>query len=251
MKEKERDGNFHKILNGTYTYYQEGRTYSEEAFRVYKELDKDFLIFESETMTRLHTGELLKLEVEYILNNKYLPEEVILKKTIGKTLVNERFLCNWKDHHLTYSIVTPEGRKVQKKEMSGLYHISTPTACLSLVCIYSRNMNIYGRTRYVYAVSQNNWKFEKPIDEEDFYLELANNDPIPFTLKGKSLSGKQYKMYKHDSADCVDENPVVFYASKYYGIPYLVQIGEDIRIEINHLNYDKPVNFDDAGMPIE
>jgi hypothetical protein len=248
--EKKRKGNFHKLINGTYTYYNKGKTYSEESFRVFMEVEEKFHIFESETMTRLHTGELLKLEVEYVLNKKHLPETVTLKKTIGKTLVREVFNCNWTNHFLSYEIHTPQGLRRQKKEMSGLYHISTPTACLSLICTFSRNMNLYGRTRYVYAVSNNTWEFKQPMTEEDFYIELASNDPIPFSLKGKSMSGKKYQMYKHDSSDNINEEPVIFYASKYLGIPYLVQIGEDIRIEINNLNYKEPSKFDDNGMPV-
>jgi hypothetical protein len=242
--------NFHKLINGTYTYYQEGKAYSEESFRVFHELDENYHVFETETMTRLHTGELLKLEVEYQVNQKFLPEVVTLKKTIGKTLVREVFTCNWTDHYLLYEIVTPDGVKKQKKEISGLYQISTPTVGLSLICTHGRKMNLYGRTRYVFVVSNNNWKYETPIEENDVYLELASNDPIPFTLKGKNLSGKKYNMYKHDSSDCFDEDPVVFYASKYFSIPYLVEIGDDIRIEVNNLSYNEPVNYNENGNKI-
>src|SRR6478609_1004657 len=88
--------NINILLEGSYFYFERGTNYSQENFKFIQLSDtKNFQVL-SEVLSRIETGEFLKINVLYEMTPQFLPLHVRIEKSIGNNYALEDFKC---DHH--------------------------------------------------------------------------------------------------------------------------------------------------------
>jgi hypothetical protein len=232
---KLKDPDYSKIVEGNYTYYQDDKPYSEESFIVYQHPDNDSYLFMTEVISRLESGELLRINTSYELSSSYIPIDVVVEKRVGTKIVTETYKYVRIDHKVTYVFSSDEENKGMDKDVPGNFSISTPSFSTSTLCLLQRSLNALGRTKYNMLLSPNDWSVKGKITDDGVYFEQKASGNQKLMVKGKELEGKIYRMYKYDITENKKEDPIEFFCSKHFNIPYQVLIPGGVRIEVNKL----------------
>ena len=238
---------YSKIAEGNYSYYLDEKPYSEETFLVYKHPDNETYLFLTEVISRLESGELLRINTSYELSPQYVPLEVIVTKMVGTTTVTETYRYMRVDHKINYLFHSESENKGMDKDVAGNFSISTPAFATSTLCLLQRSLNALGRTKYNMILTPNDWSVKGPLFDEGVYFEQKASGYQKKTIKGKELEGKVYNMFKHDITDNKKEDPLEFFCSKHFNIPYQIKIPGGIRIEINKLKRFDLAVLEDEG----
>lgn len=241
--------NYTKLFDGSYTYFQNNRPYSEELFKVYKHIVEPNILFQSEIITRLPTGELLKILCYYEVDAKWQPLIVSIKKSVGIRSVTETFESDHLRNKLTYTFKNNSHQKKVEKDMLGSYQISTPSFATALMSAQYKNVTSLGRSRYSMIVSENDWDLIGTFKEKTIYLQAASTDKTTINLNDNNLEAKKILLYEFDAHENVNEEAVTFFASRHMNIPYLIQIGKNTKIQINFFKKTSH-DYDDNGLPI-
>ncbi len=224
-----------KLFEGQYRYLNDGQEYSQEIFSVQKDLDTKTLVYESEILSRVATGEFLKIRTEYEVNSLWNPVSVEVTKSLGNSFTKETYELDSSSHTLSYVFNTGEERNKIDRNVSGKFHISTPAFLTSLLFTMQKRYNSVSRNQYYTLVSHNEWEFEGPPEDRFIYLEYKTMDGEELKVNNQGLSCTKCFLYEHDSIKNIKETPAVYYLSKHIGIPYKVEMGNGYEIIIENL----------------
>lgn len=223
------------ILEGSYLYYEHDTNYAQEDFKLVHISDLAQFHMHAEILSRIKTGEFLKMIVRYEMTNHFIPFLVHIEKSIGNKFVQETFRCDLNAQEVYYTFQTPKGKHEFKKPYSSKHYLTSPAFSTSALWTLSKKMDVTGRTAVTLVSSPNEWTYEGPPQDRVIYTEYKNREMEDYRLNNAQLSAAHLCLYENDlSASTVGEVPANIYLSKYFGIPYQFVQG-DTKINIKSL----------------
>lgn len=222
------------ILEGSYLYYQKDVHYSQENFKLVHIPEAQSYYLYAEILSRIETGEFLKILVKYEMNNHLMPFAARIEKSIGKKYALETYKLDLTSLEMNYIFQTPEHTQEFKKNISAKHYLTSPAFCTSAIFTLTKKFDATGRTPIVLIGSENNWTYQNPPSEKIIHAEFKSRDMSDFKLQGNQLSASLLSLYEYDSSHPTLEEPVDIYLSKHYAIPYQLIHGEQ-KIVIKQL----------------
>ncbi|MBF0298066.1 MAG: hypothetical protein HQK51_05060 [Oligoflexia bacterium] len=235
-KQYQGNENIHLIIKGAFEYIHNDRVFSEENFLVFRNTKDNSIIFDSELLTRLDTGEFLKVYVNYQINKDWVPIDVVIDKQAGKQVAQERFKMDIKRNVLSYQFAINKDKKEFKIQVPPKFQISTINTVTSFAFISSKKYDPTGKNFYNVLVSDNILDYRTPPKMNYVLMERIGTSIQKLKIKDKTLKAMLYKVYSQDGFDNQTEPPITIWVSKYYSIPYLIEAHNDTKIQIKFLN---------------
>lgn len=225
-----------KILEGKYFYFKDEVQYSEELFTIYKETKpQGNFIFSSEILSRVSTGEFLKIQVDYELSHQFEPFRIRTKRALGNKQSTEYYRLNSKTKNLTYNFEGLNGKHQFDKIVNGKFHVATPAFLTSALMTQIKKMDSIQRTPYTIVSNNNLWTYEHEFFESEVIIELKSLDQIELNINGNNLSATHCTISDSDTTENEQATTSDFFLSKYFNIPYKAILPEGIEIKIDHL----------------
>jgi len=225
-----------KIVEGKYNYYQHDQVYCEEHFKVFRqEASTGNFNFNAELMSRVDTGEFLKVFVDYELTHNFEPVNLRIKRTLGAHKSTERFTVDLKDKKIHYVFNGKEGMHESETAISGRFHIAAPAFSTSMLMSEAKKIDPVHRTPYNIISSENIWEYKEPFKESTLYVELMSLEPVTINLHDNELQATLCNIYEEDKIKNPNAEGYPVYISKHYQIPYKAEFANGIRIEVQNL----------------
>lgn len=222
------------ILEGSYLYYQKDINFSQENFKLVHQPDAQFYFFHAEILSRIETGEFLKIIVRYEMNNHFMPYFVRIEKSIGNKYALETYKLDLNNMEMVYNFQNSHTSQEYKRTVSAKHYLTSPALCTAAVFTLTRKFDATGRTPVVVISADNDWEYAGPPTEKVLFSEFKSREMSDFQLNGSTLSAAHLCLYEHDSSQPGLEDPVNFYLSKHYAVPYKMEHGEH-RVVIKNL----------------
>lgn len=223
------------MVEGSYFYFQKEVNYSQENFRFLQYKDQQSYCMQSEILSRIETGEFLKIKIQYDLNSHMVPHLIKVEKTIGSKQASETIRMDFSTQELFYTFVDTDGQEHEfKRAVNSKHYIVSPAFATSTMFLLSKKLDALGRTPVVLISSANEWSYEGPPSEKVIYAEMKTREMENFKINNNELVASHLCMYEFDSTHTMMEQPVNFYISKHYSIPYQMTHG-DQKIVIKNL----------------
>lgn len=221
-----------KLLDGKYLYFKDGAQYSEEVFKITKE-DKSQgnYTFSSEILSRVATGEFLKVYVDYEVSHQFDPLNVRIKRSLGKRKSTERYILDPKERNLYYSFDGADGHNEMENVIAPKAHIATPAFLTAALMTKIKRLDSTQVTQYAIITSQNLWSYEAPFTEGQVYVDLKSLDPVELELNGNKISATHCTMFEGEK----NEFETDFFLSKYFNIPYQAKFPNGIEVRVDKL----------------
>ena len=156
--DKKKSSNFKRLYRGAFVYTSNGDHYTEETFEVFKEKKDLNLHYDSESLTRVTTGEMLKIKVNFVVNKEWNPVEVNINKTLGPNSVDEIFTYNARKNTLRYSFRSLHDKKDEEISTPPKFHILTPATASSMLFINSKKIDQTSKNYFHMVYSPNMWR---------------------------------------------------------------------------------------------
>lgn len=222
------------LLDGTYVYLEKDASYAQENFKLVKYPDDQSFHIYSEILSRVESGEFLKIMVKYEMDHHYLPTVVQVEKSIGNKYCLETFVVEHQAQKLSYVFQTPQGQQEFARPFNAKHHLTTPAFATSTLFTLSKKFDPAGRTGITLVTSNNEWTYEAPPQDKMIFGEFKNREMLDFQLNGTKLSASHLLLHEQDSSEYSADPPVEIFISKHYGIPYQMVHG-DKKIAIKNL----------------
>ena len=231
-----------KIYRGAYTYFSENNQYAEETFEVFRDKKDLSLNFKSQILSRVATGELLKIDVDYTIGKDWMPRTVNLIRTLGKQNIQELFFYDHTKNLISYRFIDGEGKETTKTTSTPpRFHINTPATCSNFLFLMTKKFDINGKNTYTVYSSINQW--EPTHDLKQHTLTLFRNGPAsdPMLIGKTVLQGDEYFMELDDhhqsEEDVAKPQPLSIYLSKYVTIPYVIEDpNTKLKVQVKYFN---------------
>ncbi len=223
------------LFEGSYFYFQKESNYSQENFQLIQAKDQESYWIRSEILSRIETGEFLKIKVHYDLNNHFIPNHVKIEKSIGNKYACETFLMDLASQELHYTFLDSNQQLHEyKRPISSKHFVSSPAFATSVTFLLSKKLDALGRTPIVLVSSTNDWTYEGPPTEKVIYAEMKTREMQDFKINNSTLMASHLCLYEFDSSHTIVEQPVNIYISKHFSLPYQMTQG-DQKIVIKNL----------------
>lgn len=222
------------ILEGTYQYYAKEVNYSHENFKLVHVPEEQSYHIYAEILSRIETGEFLKILVRYEMNTHFVPEFVRIEKSIGNKYAQETYEIDSTNLELKYVFQNSQSTQEFKRAISAKHYITSPAVSTSAIFSLSKKFDATGRTPVILIGSDNEWTYAGPPTEKLVYADFKSRDLSDFKLRGNLLSASLLCLYEFDASQAAQEEPVELYLSKHYSVPYKLSQG-DLKVEISKL----------------
>lgn len=222
------------LLEGSYLYYEKQLNYSQENFKLVHFLDNQTYHIYSEILSRIETGEFLKVIVRFEMNNQFHPIFVRIEKSLGNRYAQETFKADLSTQELLYTFQNSKSTQEFKKSFSAKHYLTSPAFATSAVFSLTKKFDPTGRTPATFLGSTNDWEYEKPPEEKVVFAEYKTREILDFKINNAPLSAGHLCLYEFDSSSSTVETPVELFVSKHYAIPYQLLQG-DQKIVIKNL----------------
>jgi hypothetical protein len=226
-----------KILEGRYLYLKNSQQYSEENFTLERE-DKNNgnYTFTAEILSRVSTGEFLKVMIDYEVTHQFEPLNIRIKRMLGQNQSTERYSLDSKEKILSYSFDGRNGHYEFEKSMTGRFHISTPAFCTSTLMTLFKKIDPVQRTAYNVISSSNIWDYNTPFHEHTIWMELKSPTPVELTINNKELQANLVHVIEDENGQPKQGKDFsIFYLSKNFNLPYKATFGEDVEVVVDKL----------------
>jgi len=221
------------ILEGSYQYFQKDVNYSQENFKLIHAPETKNYYISAEILSRIETGEFLKVMVRFEMNGHFNPIFVRIEKILGSQYSQETFNFDLIAQELKYTFKNSISSQDFTRSLSTKHYLGSPAFSTSAIFTLTKKLDATSRTPIPLINSQNDWIYESPPQEKVIYAELKAKDVLDFKLNNTPLSASHLCLYEFNEASSSD-NPVDIYVSKHYAIPYQLIHG-DQRIVIKNL----------------
>jgi len=222
------------ILEGSYLYFQKEVNYSQENFKLVNFPETQSYHVYSEILSRVETGEFLKVLVRYEMDNHFHPTFVRTEKSLGNRYALETLRFDASRQELYYTFQNSKDTQEFKRNLSSMHYLSSPAFATSAIFSLTRKLDANGRTSVTMVGSNNEWSYERPPEEKVIYAEFTTRDLPDFKLNNTPLSASHLCLYELDTSSPTVEAPVEIFVSKHYAIPYQMIHG-DQKIVIKNL----------------
>lgn len=229
------------LLEGSYLYFNKDVNYSQENFKLLYLPDVQQYHVNAEILSRLETGEFLKVIVNYEMNQLFLAQLVRIEKTIGNKYAQELYEINTTNQELTYHFKTSETSQEFKRSVNSRHYLTSPAFSTAGLFLQTKKFNSAGRTPIVFLSSNNDWTYQGPPTEKIVFAEFKSREVPDFKLNGNILAASLLCLHEFDSThpQSADEIPVDLFISKHYSLPYQLIQG-DQKIIIKNLKRTAP-----------
>lgn len=221
-------------MEGSYLYYQNGTNYSQENFKLLFYPEQQNYQISAEVLSRIETGEFLKILVRYEMNQHYVPYFVRIEKSIGNKYAQEVYKVDLSNLELSYTFQNSQMTQEFGRTIGAKHYLTAPAVSTSGLFTLSKKFDVTGRTPITLISSDNDWTYKAPPVEKVIFAEFKTREMQDYKLNNNSLSASHLCLYEFDTSNAGAEQPVNIYLSKHYAIPYELTHG-DQRIVIKHL----------------
>lgn len=222
------------LLEGSYLYFDNETNYAQENFKLIQVPDLAQFHMHAEILSRIETGEFLKIIVRYEMTNHFIPFLMHIEKSIGNKFVQESFRCDLHSQELYYTFQSASVKQELKKQHSSKHYLTSPAFSTSALWSLSKKMDPTGRTAITLVNSPNEWSYVGPPQDQIIYAEFITREMDDYKLNNTPLQAAHLCLYEHDSSATTGELPVNIYLSKHFSIPYQLVQGTS-RIDIKSL----------------
>lgn len=223
------------LLEGSYLYFHKEVNYSQENFKLAAILETGEFHIYSEILSRLETGEFLKIVVRYEMNHNYMPLLVRVEKSISNKFALESFSVDYATQTLNYIFQDAQGTKDFTKPYNTKHYLTSPAFATAAIFTLSKRFDATGRTPVTLISTSNEWKYESPPAEKLIYADYKSRETSDFSINNQSLSASHLLLFESESSPVSSsEAPVELFISKHYSIPYQLIHG-DQKIIIKQL----------------
>lgn len=220
------------LVEGEYDYLNKNQLYCQESFKLVKSSETDHHVLFSEIFSRVDTGELLKVNVRYEMNQYFYPVHVKISRAIGKKFAQEIFDLdvsaqtlhyNFKNDSMSQDFIMPAANK---------HYIASPAFATTALFTLTKKFDSTGRTAVAIISSDNIWSYEGPPMDRVIYADFKTHELSDYKLNHTELSAMLLHLYKGDSTGIYHDEPVQLYLSKHYNLPYqLIQGDQQIVVK--------------------
>lgn len=225
-----------KIFRGSYSYTRNENIYGEETFDVFRDRKDHTTTFQSQLISRVATGELLNINVDYTVNKDFIPQKVIIDRTLGEEKVTEIFLFDSRATRIHYSFISKAGEERVVLPSSPKFHIATPAMSTCMLFLRSKKFENTGRNYYSTLVSKNLWTYEEEPTFKNIMVQRQSTSTENLTVEGNTLQSVQYKIQEQVEGEPDTEESLRIWLSQHITIPYLIKTPEGTKIQIKYLN---------------
>jgi hypothetical protein len=233
------------ILRGEYEYLSHKKVYSQENFFVLKNAKDSSLIFDSEVLTRLDSGEFLKVYLTYQVNKTWVPIDVFIEKKVGKQVSQEKYKMDIKKNVLTYQFIMNNEIKECRLQVPPKYQIATYNSVTSFLFISSKKYDPTGKNYHNILVTNNLLTYLAPPQMNYIVLERVSTTPQNIKLNDKSVKATIYNVFSQSGHEKKNEDPLAVSISRHMSIPYLIDAPKNIKVQIKFLNEVDANNMED------
>lgn len=247
IEEKQKNSDFKRLYRGAYDYVSNGESYTEEKFEVFKEKRTFENHYESEILTRISTGQIFKVSVSFVVNKAWLPQSIIINRTLGNNFVKEHFDYNTRRNSLRYTYESPHTKNSEKIITPPRFTIQSPAAACSMSFISSKKIDQTAENFYYTFISPNSSLYKGKITNKNVILKRAKLGAVSMIPLGDStVSATEYLIYD-DTQDAEQPKVMHAYISKHLNIPYKLAFDENNYIQIKYLNDFTDSEADDSS----
>lgn len=222
------------LLEGSYHYFSGEDQYCQENFKFIQNIETQSYQIHSEILTRIESGEFLKVLVTYEMNQSFLPVMSRIERSLGKHYSHELYKLDVTSHELHYTFQTPSHTQEYKTSFNIKHYLTSPAFATSCLFLQTKKIDTVSRTPVTLLSSQNSWTYEKPPHEKVVFAEYKTHEAGQVNIGGKDLIATQISFYEQDASGPLTDEPANFFISKYFSVPYQMIQG-DQKIVINHL----------------
>jgi len=226
-----------KLYRGAYHYLKETNSYADETFEVFQDLKDLSLSFQSEINCRVATGEILKININYIVSKNYTPKAATIIKELGTEKVVEQF-TNDKAKNILYYKFKNESKIYETNIKTPIkFHIITPAAVSSLLFILSKKFDFTSKNLYTGITSINQWNFDEELQVQKVVLEKTSLSSEALAIDGNEVQATRYLLSEKSKDSSKDtENNIEVLMSRYQSIPYILNSSDGTKIQIKYFN---------------
>lgn len=225
-----------KLFEGTYQYFQQGQNYSQENFTVEQNEETGDIIFHSEIMSRVETGEFFKMQVHYLLNQFYVPQVLTIEKSLGDKLSREAFEVDPTAQILRYTFKSAHSSHTVERPFSTTKHyLSSPCFVTSALFTMTKKIDTTARTPVHFVTPKTGWEFIGPPDDKIMWVDLKTHDTEELEVGGMPLTASQFELHDEDALSGNVTSGAQLWVSKHYAIPYQLEEKDGAKIVIRRL----------------
>lgn len=214
------------VLEGEYNYVEKERNYCTETFKLILSHETGHYTMLSEVFSRMETGELLKVNIRYEMNQYFFPIQVKIYRSLGKKFAQETFFLDTVAQSLNYSFQNDTQTQNFTMPVSSKHYLTSPSFATSTLFTLSKKFDATGRTAITFISSRNIWNYEAPPEDHILYADFKTRELTDYKINKTELSAMLLHLYQNDTNSIHSEGPVEMYLSKHFNIPYQMIHGD-------------------------
>jgi hypothetical protein len=236
--------NGYKIYRGAYTYHKGTVMFAEETFEVFRDRKDHSLHFKSEINSRVSTGELLNVKLDYFVNKDFVPQKVLINRSLGQENVAEYFVYDKKKDTIFYEFIENVGTTYRELKTPVKFHISVPNSACSTLFLKSKKFDSSGINYFSIWNSYNQWRFEETPTLRSVIVKKMSSTHENIMIDGHNVQAIHYRLGDSETSplEVEDNNKFLnIHLSKFGAIPYGIRSdAEGVKVQIKYFN-----NLDD------
>lgn len=189
-------------------------------------LESQSLQVHAEILSRIESGEFLKILVTFEMNQGFLPVMSRIERSLGSHYSHELYRVDLTTHELHYTFQNSQHTQEYRAPFNTKHYITSPAFSTSCFCLQTKKIDTTSRTPITLVSSPNTWTYEGPPKENVVYAEHNSHEAGNFVIGGKQLMATQVSFFEEDASGVANDEPADFYISKYFSIPYQMIQGE-------------------------
>lgn len=238
------DNEGEKILRGAYSYTRNNNIYSEENFEIFRDKKEMTFTFQSEMVSRVSTGELLNINVNYKINKDYIPVRVEIARNLGGQSVSELYTYDQRRTKINYTFTCNDEEITEEISPGPKFFITTPAACSSMIFLRSKKFDATSKNYYNIYISKNGWEFVEEPSVKNIVVQRVSTTSETLKIDGANLQAIQYKLAEQTNgpeaaeakSGSAQSNDVRIWLSQHMTVPYLIKSQDGTKIQIKFLN---------------
>lgn len=229
------NGEIEKIFEGSYLYFLNGQNYSEENFSVELVVGLGNLVYASEILSRVDTGEFFKMRVRYEVNKFYVPQSIKIEKFLGERHTTERYTTDPNNQTLTYHFTGDSGEHVLERPFGAKHFIMAPSFLTAALFTVTKKIESSARTPVTFITCPNEWEYQRPPEDKTLFVQMSTHGTEDLIVNGAPLSAVHYQIFEEDSLTGAGTPAAQLWVSKHYGVPYQFEDKNGTKMTIKRL----------------
>ena len=224
------------VIEGRYIFLKNGFLYSEEVFLITREdIVNGGYLFKSELLSRVPSGEFLKIDVNYKTNSSFDPLEVTVVRSLGEKFSTEQYKVDQKSKQVYYTFDGMDGTHEFERNVSGKFHISTPAFVTAALMTLMKKMDASQTTTYRVLSTTNIWTYDTHFIENDVNLILKSLNSVELKINGSAVMATHCQLFDSTEGESYNNQNSDFYLSKHLNIPYKAVLSEELEVRVDKL----------------